>query len=87
MIEVDAARCLVHRYRQAPKRDRQFTPLFFDADVKSHVPRTKPTASMEAVLVTVPLSEVVTFGAISETYRVESALFDRLTSLGITAQF
>ena len=87
VIEVDAARCLVHRYRQAPKRDRQFTPLFFDADVKSHVPRTKPTASMEAVLVTVPLSEVVTFGAISETYRVESALFDRLTSLGITAQF
>ena len=104
VVEVDAARYLVHRHRQAPKRNRQFTPLYFDADAKSHanlddssvssaplgeddsVPRTRPTPSMEAVLVTVARSDVLAFGAISDTYQIDSSLLDRLISLGITAQ-
>ena len=86
MVAIEAARCLVHQYRQAPRRDRQFTPLYLDADAESIVPRVKPTASMEAVIVTVPLSDIVTFGAISDTNYVDSTLFDRLGSLGITAQ-
>ena len=86
IVAIDAARCLVHQYRQAPKRDRQFMPLYFDADTKTHVPRIKPTASMEAVIVTVPLSNIVTFGAISATNYVDNTLFDRLASMGSAAQ-
>ena len=41
---------------------------------------------MEALIVTVSLADVVAFGPISATNYVDSALFDRLASLGITAQ-
>ena len=71
------ARCLVHQYRQAPKRERQFTPLYLDADTNSVVPRVKPTKSMEALIVTVSLADVVAFGPISATNYSES-LFIRI---------
>ena len=87
IIANEQARCLVHQYRQAPRRERQFTPLYLDVDTNSVVPRVKPTKSMEALIVTVSLADVVAFGPISATNYVDSALFDRLASLGITAQF
>ena len=68
------------------RRDRQFTLPYLDTDAKSIVPRVKPIASMEAVIVTVPLSDIVTFGAISDTNYVDCTLFDSLASLGVTAQ-
>ena len=74
VLEVDTARCLVHQY---PRRGRQFTPLYFDADKKAYVPRTKPTASMEAVVVTVNYSDIVATGSISATRHVDTKLFDR----------
>ena len=86
VVQVDAARCLVHQYRQAPKRDRQFTPLYLDTDKKSHVARVKPTASMEAVMVTVSFPDILVTGCISDSNHIDNQLLDRLTSLGITAQ-
>ena len=86
VVQVDAARCLVHQYRQAPKRDRQFTPLYLDTDKKSHVARVKPTASMEAAMVKVSFPDIRVTGCISDSNHIDNQLLDRLTSLGITAQ-
>ena len=86
VLEVDSVRCLVHQHRQAPRRNRQFTPLYLDADTHAYVPRITPTASMEAVVVTVNLSDIIAVGSISDTRQVDSKLFARLASLGVTAQ-
>lgn len=41
---------------------------------------------MEAVVVTVNLSDIIAVGSISDTRQVDSKLFARLASLGVTAQ-
>ena len=86
VIALETSRCLVHEHRQAPKAERLFTPLYYDADKDTYVQKVKPTSSMEAVVVTVSLDDVITAGSISATRYIDSDLLARLASLGITSE-
>ena len=86
VIALETSRCLVHEHRQAPKAARLFTPLYYDADKDTYVQKVKPTSSMEAVVVTVSLDDVITAGSISATRYIDSDLLARLASLGITSE-
>ena len=43
---IDGPRCLVHEHRQAPRRNRQFTPLYFDDDTKTYLTKNKTITSV-----------------------------------------
>ena len=61
-------------------------PPYYNTDTDTYVQKVKPTSSMEAVIITVALDDVITAGSISATRYIDNDLLVRLASLGVTPE-
>ena len=80
------SRCMVHECREAEKRPRMFTKLYYDNDTDAYVTRVKPTPDMDPAIVTIALSDVIAVGTISATRFISESLVHELKSLGIVPE-
>ena len=86
ITDIDGPRCLVHEHRQAPRRDRQFTPLYYDDDTKTYLTKIKASPRLESVIVAVNFSDIMVSGSISASGFVDPSLLAHLISIGVTPE-
>ena len=86
ITDIDGPRCLVHEHRQAPRRDRQFTPLYYDDDTKTYLTKIKPSPRLEPVIIAVNFSDIMVSRSINTSGFIDPSLLDLLISLGVTPE-
>lgn len=82
----DRSSISVHEYRQAPKQQTRFSPLYTNSLRHNIEVSMAPKTHRTAVVHDVTASQILLSGSISDSYHIDPALLDLLRSQGVADQ-